>query len=381
LSRFRTFALLAAVLALAAALAACGSSSNSDEDPQKVVENATLEGVDSGNLDLSLDVKSNGKEGGDVDVSLSGPFQSKGGKQALPELALTAKANGSVEGEDVDFEGGVTLLPDRAFVNYKGTEYEVDPTTFGFVKSGFEQAQQGSGDEAGNADLSACQEAAEGLQFGDFFENLENEGSEDVDGTGTTKISGDVNVGGAIDALIKLSENPACSSQLEAAGPLPIGELEEAKGEVTSAVKKAHAEIYVGDDDIVRKLVAELAIEPKGSNENVQVNLELTLSGVNEDQEITAPANAKPLEGLFQQLDVNPLELLEAAQGEGGFEGLLEGLMEGAVTPGSDSGGGSGSGGGSASGGGSGASQQEYLNCLKGAETPTDLQKCANLAG
>ena len=376
MSRFRTFGLLATLVALAVTLAACGSSSNSDEDPQKVVENATLEGVESGNLDLSLGVKSTGEEGGDIDVSLSGPFQGNDGKQALPELALTARANGSLEGEDVAFEGGVTLLPDRAFVNYKGTEYEVDPTTFGFVKSAFEQAQQGSGEEAGNADLSACQEAAEGLQFGDFFENLENEGSEDVDGTSTSKISGDVNVGGAIDALIKLSGNPACSSQLEAAGPLPIGELEEAKGEVTSAVKKAHAEIYVGDDDIVRKLVAELAIEPKGSNENVQVDLELTLSGVNEDQEITAPANAKPLEGLFQQLDVNPLELLEAAQGEGGFEGLLEGLMEGAVEPGS----GSGSGGGSASGG-SGASQQEYLSCLKGAETPTDLQKCANLAG
>ena len=205
MSRFRTFGLLATLVALAVTLAACGSSSNSDEDPQKVVENATLEGVESGNLDLSLGVKSTGEEGGDIDVSLSGPFQGNDGKQALPELALTARANGSLEGEDVAFEGGVTLLPDRAFVNYKGTEYEVDPTTFGFVKSAFEQAQQGSGEEAGNADLSACQEAAEGLQFGDFFENLENEGSEDVDGTSTSKISGDVNVGGAIDALIKLS--------------------------------------------------------------------------------------------------------------------------------------------------------------------------------
>jgi hypothetical protein len=377
LSRFRTLGLLATLVALAVTLAACGGSSSSDEDPQKVVENATLEGVDSGTLDLSLDVKATGEESGDIDVSLSGPFQSKGGNQALPELALTAKANGSVEGEDVDFEGGITVLPDRAFVNYKGTEYEVDPTTFGFVKSSFEQAQQGSGDEAGNADLSACQEAAEGLEFGDFFKSLSNEGSEDVDGTSTTKVSGDVNVGGAIDALITLSENPACSSQLEAAGPLPLDELEEAKGEVTSAVKKAHAEVYVGDDDIVRKVVAELAIEPKGSNEEVEVNLELTLTGVNEEQEIAAPANAKPLEGLFQQLDVNPLELLEAAQGEGGFEGLLEGLMEGAT--GSD--GGSGSGGGSGSSGGSGASQQEYLNCLKGAESPADLQKCASLAG
>ena len=372
MSRFRTFALFAALLALAATLAACGGSSKSDEDPQKVVESATLEGVKSGNIDLAVDVNAEGKEGGNVKVSLSGPFQAKGGTESLPELALNAKANGSMQGESIDFEGGITVLSDRAFVNYKGTEYEVDPTTFGFVKSSFEQAQQGSGEEAGSADVSACQEAAEGLKFSDFFETLENEGSADVEGTSTTKVSGDLNVGSAIDALIKLTENPACASQLEAAGPLPISELEQAKGEVTSAVKKAHAELYVGDDDIVRKVAAELSVEPKGSGEEVEVDLELTLSGVNEDQTITAPSGAKPLEGLFQELGVNPLELLEAAQGEGGFEGLLEGLTEGAL-------GGSSSGGGSGSGGA--ASQQDYLNCLKEANSPTDLQHCASLAG
>lgn len=381
MSRFRIFALFAATLALAAALAACGGSSGgSDEDPQKVVENATLEGVESGNLDLSLGITSAGKDGGDVDVSLSGPFQSKGGKESLPELSLTAKASGAVKGEDVDFEGGLTVLADRAYVNYKGTEYEVDPTTFSFVKSSFEQAQQGSGKESGSADVGACQEAAAGMKFGDFVDNLENEGSADVDGTSTTKVSGDVDAAGAIDALIELSKNPACSAQLEAAGPLPIDELEEAKSEVASAVKKAHAEIYVGDDDIVRKLVAELSIEPKGSGESVEVELEMTLSGVNEDQQISAPSKAKPLDGLFRQLGVNPLELLEVAQGEGGFEGLLEGLLEDAGGP--SAGGGSSSGSGSSGGasGASGASQKEYLSCLKGARTPTDLQKCASLA-
>ena len=374
MSRFRTFALFAALLALAATLAACGSSgSKSDEDPQKVVESATLEGVKSGNVDLTLGVKSEGKEGGDVDVSVSGPFQTRGGKETLPELDIDAKANGTANGEKVDFEGGLTVLSDRAYVNYKGTEYEVDPTTFGFVKSSFEQAQQGSGKEAGSADVGACQEAAEGLRFTDFMENLKNEGSADVEGTSTTKISGDVNVGGAIGVIVKLSEDPACSSQLEAAGPLPLSELEKAKGELSSAVKKAHAEIYVGDDDIVRRLSAEITVEPKGSGETVEIELELTLSGVNEDQTITAPSGAKPLEGLFQKLKVNPIELLEAVQGEGGFESLLERVTEGAL---------GGSGGGSSAGGGSsgGGSQQEYLNCLKEANTPADLQHCASLA-
>jgi hypothetical protein len=362
LSRFRIFLLFAALAVLATAFAACGGGSDkSSEDPQEVIDNASLEGVKSGDIDLSLSVKAEGKEGGDIDVKLSGPFQS-GAKGDLPQLAMTASAKGTAKGDDVDFEGGLTLLPGRAYVNYEGTEYEVDPTTFGFVKSAFEQAQQQGGSEGNPADVSACQEAATGLKVGDFVDKLTNDGSADVDGTDTTKISGDLNVGGAIDAIIKLTENPACSSQLEAAGPLPIGELEEAKGELTSGVKKAHVEVYVGDDNIIRKLAAELTVEPKGTTrEKVEVEFDLSLSGVNEEQDISAPAGAKPLEGLFQKLGVNPLELLEDVSSGEGLGDLLESVTEGI------------------SGDSTAGSQEAYLECLKGAKTPSDLQQCASM--
>jgi hypothetical protein len=371
LSRFRILVLLAALAALMTAFAACGSSDKSSEDPQSVLDDATLEGVESGNIDLSLGIKSEGKEGGDVDVSLSGPFQSEG--KDLPQLGLTASAKGSAKGEDIDFEGGLTLLSDRAYVNYEGTEYEVDPTTFGFVKSGFEQAQEKGGEESNPADVTACQEAATGIEVGDFVDDLSNDGSADVDGTGTTKVSGELDVGGAIDAIVKLTENPACSKQLEAAGPLPIGELEEAKDELTSAVKQAKVEVYVGDDDIIRELSAEMTIEPPdAADEKVEVDFDLKLSGVNEEQDITAPSGAKPLQGLFQKLDINPIELLEGASSGEGLGNLLEGLSGAATSGGSPSG---DSGAGPASGG----NQQAYLECLKGAKNPADLQRCASM--
>jgi hypothetical protein len=359
LSRFRIFALIATLAALATVFAACGgsddsSSGSSDEDPQKVIESASLEGVKSGNLDLAVHVKSEGEEGGEVDVNLSGPFEA-GSNEELPQLEMSADVSGSVSGEDVDFAGGITLLSDRAFVAYEGTDYEVDPTTFGFLKSAFERAQQQGGEE----DITACQEAAEGIKFSQFADQLENDGSADVDGTSTTKVSGDLNVDGGIDALIKLTEDPACSSQLEAAGPLPIGELEEAKGELSKAIEKAHVDLYVGDDDIVRKVDAELTIAPpEADNEKVELELELTLSGVNEEQSFSSPSNPKPLEDLFQELGVDPLKLLEAAQGEG-LGGVLEGL-----------------GGGSSSGSGGG---DAFTECLQSAQTPADLQKCASL--
>jgi hypothetical protein len=366
LSRFRTFVLLAALAALTTAFAACGGSSGSD-DPQQVIDNASLEGVKSGNVDLSLVVNAEGKEGGDVDIKLSGPFQAKSGTKDLPQLAMKTSVKGSSKGEKVDFEGGLTLLSDRAFVNYEGTEYEVDPTTFGFVKSAFEQAQQQGGSAGNPADVTACQEAAAGLKVGDFVDNLTSDGSADVGGTSTTKVSGDLNVGNALDAIIKLTENPACSRQLEAAGPLPVGQLEKAKSEVTGAVKKAHVEVYVGEDNIIRKVAAEMTIEPKGTKgEKVAVDFSLSLSGVNEEQDISAPSGAKPLEGLFQKLGVNPLELLEGASSGKGLGDLLEG-----VTGGGSSSGGSGSSG--------GAGQEAYLECLQGAKTPADLQQCASM--
>jgi hypothetical protein len=377
LSRIRSLVLLATVAALAVAFAACGggggSDSGSSEDPQKVIDASTLEGVKSGNLDLSLSVKSTGDESGNIDLSLSGPFQA-GAKNELPEADMKIKADGEAEGEKIYFEGGVTLLSDRAYIGYEGDEYEVDPTTFGFVKSGFEQAQQESVGEG--AEGEACQAAAAGLTPADFIDNLKSEGSQEVEGTSTTEVSGDLNVKGAIDQIIKLSEDPSCKSQLEMAGPLPLGELEAAEGELESAVKTAHASVYVGDDNIIRKVSAEATIEPKGSGEKVEISFDISLGNVNEKQSISAPSNAKPLEQLFQQIGVNPLELLEGG-GSSGLGGLLEGLSGGSLES-------------SESGEASAAEiepselpgseeSQKYLECLQGAETPSDLQKCASL--
>jgi hypothetical protein len=374
LSRFRAFLLLVAFAAMATALAACGSSSSdkSSEDPQQVIDTATLQGVESGSFDLTIGITAEGKEGGDLDAGVSGQFQSEG-KEKLPQLDVSINADGAFGDESVDFAAGLTLLSDKAYVEYDGTEYEVDPTTFGFVKSAIEKVQdQQSPGGASAADVTACQEAATSLQVGDFVDNLANDGSADVDGTSTTKVSGDLDVSGAIDSIVELAEDPACSAQLEAAGPLPLDELESAKGVLGEAIKKAHVDVYVGDDDIIRKVAAELSVEPpeeagEEGPSKVDLSFELTLSDVNEEQTISAPSGAKPLNQLFQKLDVNPIELLELGS-SGGLEGLLEG-----ATPG----------GGSSSGGGSAATPSpenaQYLECLKNVGSAADLQKCEAL--
>lgn len=378
LNRLRVFILLAALVALAITIAACGDSeSGSGADPQEIVDSATFKGIESGQLDMSLGIDASGKEGGHVDVSLAGPFQN-GDEAKESELDLTAKMNGSMGGEQVDFEGGLTLIPGSAYVNYQGTEYEVDPTTYSFAESALKEAEEEkSGDES--AGTTACREAARDLEVGNFIDNLTNDGSADVGGTSTTKVSGELDVAGAFDALDELSEGP-CKSVLGSAGPLPSGgELEDAQGEVEKVLKSAHVELYVGDDDIVRRLSVQLTIEPEESGEvqSVELDLDISLSGVNEDQQITTPTGAKELSQLFIKLGINPLELLGAAQG-GDVGGLLESLggalLQGAAPSGGGAEGG-GSGGGSESGGAE-SGQQAYLTCLQGATTPVEIQRC-----
>ena len=330
--RFLHVLLTAALVAASLALAACGGDSDkSSESPQTVLDEATLQGIESGKIDLTLGVKAAGAEGGNLDVSLSGPFQAEG-KGSLPQLDMDAKAKGSINDKDIDFIGGIVLLPNSAYVNYEGTEYEVDPTTFSFVESALEQAQSEAGAETGSAGAAACQEEAGKLKVADFFEGGTNEGSAEVAGTATTKVSGDLDVSGALDAVLEVAESQACRAQLAAAGPLPSqAEIDKAKDEVTSSLKSAHVDVYVGDDDIVRQISAELTIEPKGDGKgpkSVEIDLDLKLSGVNEEQHIAAPGDAKPLSKLFLKLGVNPIELLGLLEGEGGGKGL-GGLLEG----------------------------------------------------
>jgi hypothetical protein len=327
LSRLRIFALFIALIALASAFAACGGGGSSD-DPQTVVDEATLQGIESGDIDLSMGIGIKGKKSGHIDVNLSGPFQSES-EAEYPDLDMSATAKGKVGGKKVDFEGAFTLLGNTAYVGYEGTEYEVDPTTFSFVKSALQKQSGGKG----SSEATACQDAASNLEVANFVDDLTSDGSADVGGTSTTKVSGNLNSPAAIDALIELSEDPACSQQLSAAGAIPsAAELEEVKGDIQGAVKSAHVDLYVGDDHIIRRVVATALIEPpEGAGqgaERVEIDLDLTLTGVNEDQTISAPASAKPLSQLFIKLGVNPIELLGLLEGQsaGGVGGLLEGL-------------------------------------------------------
>lgn len=306
--------------ALAAVALGCGESG---EDPGKVLDTASLKGIKSGNLDLSLNVTSTGSEGGDISVNLSGPFQ-RGGKD-LPLADITATVEGTAKGEAIDFEAGLVLLSNRGFVNYEGVDYEIDPEYFGLAKPSFLPAAPNQGKEGGVSALSGCQEAAAGLDVGDLGDDLSNDGSADVDGVSTTKISGDLDVPAALDALVTLAENPSCSAQLAAAGR-SADELEKVRDELSDSVEEAHVEVYVGDDGIIRKIAAELTAEPQGSGQDeVEVEFELSFSEVNESPEIKAPSGgAESILVWLEGLGVSPFGALSLVSESEGLGQLLD---------------------------------------------------------
>ena len=158
MSRLRIFLLFAALAALATVFAACGSSAA--EAPtrtrRRCSKDSTFEGIENADLDLRSKVDVSGDEGGNVDVSLSGPFQSEGkpapgtGHEA-PKRAARSAARTSTS------KAAWCWSRNKAYVNYEGDDYEVDPTTFSFVESAIEEAQQKSGAESGTEGSTACQ--------------------------------------------------------------------------------------------------------------------------------------------------------------------------------------------------------------------------------
>ncbi len=84
---------------------------------------------------------------------------------------------------------------------------------------------------------------------------------------------------------------------------MPEKLTEEQKNQVIAAVKDPRVEIYTGkDDQILRRMVVNLGIDDQQSATTGTVAFDLSIINLNEDQEITAPDDAKPFDELLGQL-------------------------------------------------------------------------------
>ncbi len=368
----RTRSLFAAtVLALSApvALAACGGDGgSSDADPQEVVD-ATLnndEQITSGVMDLSMDGSAGDQ--GSFTLSLSGPFQGvEDNAAALPQLDLTASVTGEGAGQSIDFEGGVVVTEDNAYVEYGGETYEVGTDTFKSLQESIEasasQAEDSTGGDAAASFREGCAQAIE-AQGGDadacdfevsgWFTDLTNDGTEDVEGTEAVHVSGSVDVEQMLADIVGLAESIPDSA------PVDQAEIDQA----TEAISDASFDLYSGaDDDLLRKLDLNVKVDPSAVEgatpvpvDAVDLGISFAFSDVNEEQTIEAPADAKPIDELLGQVGLGGFGALGGLEGLGGSGLDLGGGSGGdtdAVIP--DSG-----------------SSQKYFDCIS--EAGTDQQ-------
>lgn len=334
--------LLAAALAAVLVVAGCGGGGDSDADPEEVLDKALTgdAGVDSGVLELSLDVASSGGQEGSITASLQGPFQSNGAG-ALPSVDFDADASIDSGGSGFDFEGGLTLTPDGAYVGFDGQEYQLDDSTFQALAASYEQSAAAQDEDEAQGSLEQF-----GIDPRSWVTDLTNEGIEDVDGTETVHVSGTADVPELVADLSEVAERTGQAQQLD---PAALAGLED-------TVSAATIDVYAAtDDDSLRKIDIGLTLsDPRGGPGEVSVTLSIGISDPGSEQEITAPSDAVPLDDLLSQIP-------------GGADALGLGL-----------------GGGGASGTPSSPASkaaEDYYDCVAEAEDAAAVDACASQLG
>lgn len=349
MSRLRPFLLVFLAAVLSVGVAACGGDDDggSDEDPQQVLD-ATFapdHSIESGNVDLTLTIDAEGgNQPGSVEIDLNGPFDGSG--EEVPRFDIDAEITGETSDNDVDFSGGLTSTGDAAYVNFQDTDYTVPQRLFDQFAQSYTRLQSRDQNDRGGI-LEALN-----IRPQEWLTDLENEGTEDVEGTETVHVSGSADVAKFFQDLQRLTERVG-----PAARQLTPQQLDEAEKSVTAA----DFDVYSGaDDDILRRLTADLQLEPSepaaGAPDSISAELSLTFGEVNEPQEVSAPSDARPLTDLLQQFGLGAGQL-----GQG-----LQGGLDGAGS------------GGSAAPPSSGQSQA-YLQCLQTAQGADELSQCAEL--
>jgi len=375
LNRTRSlFACALLALAVPAAIAGCGGG-DSGADPQEVVD-ATLNNdakISSGVLDLSIEASAG--ETGNFTASLSGPFQGEADDPTVfPQLDLTASASGEGGGQSIDFEGGLVVTQDNAFVEYQGEAYEVGTETFTQFKEAAEtsagQADDAEGEDAAASFKESCEQAVEAqggdasacdFDLGGWFTDLTNEGTEDVEGAETVHISGSVDVGQLVEDVAGIAQSiPGAEQQVDQA---QLDQIQE-------AVSEASFDLFSGtEDDLLRRLDLNLVIDPSAIAgaapvpvESLDFGFSLAFGDVNQEQSIEGPSDARPIDELLGEVGLGGLPL-------GGLGGLGGGSGDSGLE---DLGGGTGGGTGDASG-------DAYFECLEDAAgDPDAIQACAS---
>lgn len=365
MTRLPRLLLLLCALVGAVALTACGSDDKSDQTPQEVLRETfgASKSIKSGKLQLALDLDLRGLQGlsGPIRAEVDGPFESQG-KGKLPDFDfdLDLKAGGDT------FTAGAVSTGEKGYLELQGQAFDIGKELYEQFRKGYETAQTEGAKESGN-DAEGPTFESLGIKPLTWLRAPQAAGEEEVGGAETTHIRAAVDVDRFLADISRLLER-AEGLEIEGAGAVPGGLSAETRRQVVSAVKSARVDVWSGAEDrTLRRLrlsvdldVPQATRKSIGGLEGGRIVFTFGMADLNEDQEVKAPANARPFEELQQALGVT-----------------LGGTGAGSTGSGSP---GSTGGTGTTPGGPTGGAQapKAYLDCLAGAGSDVSkIQGCA----
>jgi hypothetical protein len=368
---------LAALLALAVlALVGCGGGDET-ESVEDILNQAFRQEIRSADLkvEAELDLKGGASAGRPVRIDASGPFRLN--DNTLPSADIDLRVGSEGAGQTI--QTGFLSTGDRAFVKFQDVFYEQPQA----------EVRRANRSIARNGNKRGSLRAL-GINPRSWLARATDEGEEEIGGVPTSHVSGTLAVEAVMRNLNRFvrRSGSAIGGATGQAVPEPLSAADiEQVGEV---VRDPSFDIYVGkDDDIIRRVSARLEFEvPEESRQDLggleggSLTFSVELSDVNGDQEIVAPANARPLSDLTNSLGGEALDGLGAT---GGSEAPTPVAPANPDPPNAGTGGdGSGT---SAPSDSTGEDSPEaeafrkYAECLDG-ERPEDteaLQRCADL--
>jgi len=287
--------LLSALLFAALALVSCGEESDKGS-VEDLLDQAFRQSIKSADLNVDARIQLKGSEELErpVRIQASGPFRTNKGK--LPSTDLELKVG--TEGGGQTVQTGFLSTGSRAFVKFEDVYYEQPAAQ---VRA----ANASIGKAGGRGSLSEL-----GLKPRTWLSEASEEGDERIDGVETTHVSGRLDVGKLMSNISEFVQRsaPALTGATGQEAPKPLSKKDIEQ--LSKVVKDPTFDVYVGKKDhVIRKVsgriefdVPEASRKDLGGIEGGSLEFSVEFSDVNGDQEIEAPAGARPLSELTRSL-------------------------------------------------------------------------------
>lgn len=278
-------------------LGACGGGGD-QQDVESLLDKAFSSSITSADLklDAELDLKGNDQLKNPIRIRASGPFRSNKGKLPSVDLSLELGTDGA--GQVI--QTGFLSTGDRAFVKFQDVYYEQPAAEVARTNRALA--------ERGGKRRSSL--AALGLDPRTWLGEAKDEGEEQVAGVETHHVSGTLEVTQLLDNLNDFvgRSGSAIRGTTGQAPPQKLTKSDIAK--IATIVENPTFDVYVGvDDDVIRRISGRIEFKvPEdqrslvGGIESGSLQFSIEFRDVNGDQQIEAPARARPLSELTSSL-------------------------------------------------------------------------------